>query len=408
MKYIRRDLERKFLRMSGFFKAVLVTGARQTGKTTMLKHLAQGHNRTYVSLDDFFARQLAQNDPVLFFQTYEPPLIIDEVQYAPQLFEQIKIICDRSDKTGLFWLTGSQQYSMMQNVSESLAGRIGIMTLYSMTRDEKQQIRYDTEFDFSLKSLTARKRTAGENNIKDIFCHIWQGGMPQLIAADEEQRTEYYNSYIDTYLMRDISEAGGITDMVRFRRFITACAALVSEPVNYRKLSEIAEISQPTAKEWLRLLEGLGIVYMLKPFANNQLKRLTRTPKLYFCDTGLCAYLSMWLTPEALMNGAASGHYFENYVVMELVKYYAYSPVKVNMTYYRDSNAKEIDLLIEENNSIHPVEIKKSASPDSREIRKFAIIDKTEFEHGMGGIICMCNDVIPIDRLNLYIPCNVI
>ena len=408
MKYIHRSLERKFLHMSEFFKAVLVTGARQTGKTTMLRHLAQGQDRTYVSLDDFFARQLAQTDPVLFFQTYEPPVIIDEVQYAPQLFEQIKIICDSREETGLFWLTGSQQYGMMQHVSESLAGRVGIMNLYSMTRDEKQEIDYPCEFDFTLRSLSARKSAAGENNIRDIFHHIWLGGMPQVLAADAEQRNEYYSSYIDTYLMRDISDAGGITDTVRFRSFITACAALVSEPVNYKRLAEIADISQPTAREWLHLLEGLGIIYRLRPFANNQLQRLTRTPKLYFCDTGLCAYLSMWLTPEALMNGAAAGHYFENYVVMEMVKYYAYSPSKVNLTYYRDSNAKEIDLLIEENNSIHPIEIKKSASPDYREIKKFSLIDRTEFEHGMGGIVCMCNDVVPIDNLNLYIPCNVI
>ena len=189
-----------------------------------------------------------------------------------------------------------------------------------------------------------------KNNIVEVFEHIWRGGMPQVLTADAEQRQEYYNSYVDTYLIRDVAEAGGITDTVRFRKFLNACAALTSEQINYKTLADAAEISQPTAKEWGRVLQGLGILYLLPPFANNALKRLAKTPKMYFCDTGLCAYLSMWLTRDTLMNGAASGHYFENYVVMELVKKYAYAKAKANLTYYRDSNAKEIDIFAEENN----------------------------------------------------------
>jgi len=200
---------------------------------------------------------LAKTDPVLFFQTYKSPVIIDEVQYAPELFSQIKIICDESDEPGLFWLTGSQQFAMMKNVRETLAGRIGILELYSLSKNEKD----------------------------GVSC---------------------------------------------------GCA-------------DAAEIAQPTAKEWLRLLEGWGIIYLLQPYSNNALKRLTKTPKLYFCDTGLCAHLSMWLTPETLMNGAASGHYFENFVVIEMLKGYAYSKMKVQMSYFRDSNAKEIDIFIEAN-----------------------------------------------------------
>ena len=208
--------------------------------------------------------------------------------------------------------------------------------------------------------------------------------------------------------MRDVTEEGGITDSVRFRKFLNACAALTAEQVNYKALAEAAEISQPTAKEWLRILQGLGIIYLLQPFANNELKRLTKTPKLYFCDTGLCAYLSMWLTRDTLMNGAASGHYFENHVVIELLKSYAYSPDKANLTYYRDANAKEIDVIIEENGLVHPLEIKKSASPDRREVRKYEVLDKTTLERGSGGIICMCEEVLPIDSKNCFIPCNLI
>ena len=409
MNYISRSLERKFIRMSEFFKAVLVTGARQVGKTTMLRHLSENQNRTYVTLDNLIARNLAKTDPVLFFQTYKPPIIIDEVQYAPELFSQIKIICDENqEKTGLFWLTGSQQFDMMKNVRETLAGRIGLLELYSLTINEKDYISFDNDLDFSLQCLQARKNQTAKNDIIHIFEHIWRGGMPQVLKADSEQRHEYYNAYINTYIMRDVAELGGVTDALRFGKFLTICAALVSEQINYKTLADSAEISLPTAKNWLRLLEGMGIVYLLQPYANNALKRLTKTPKLYFCDTGLAAHLSMWLTRDTLMNGAASGHFFENYVVMELLKNFAYSQHKANMTYYRDSNAKEIDIFIEENNLIHPLEIKKSANPDRRETKKFAVLEKASIEQGSGGIICLCEEAMPIDSKNSFIPCNLI
>lgn len=233
MKYITREIERKFLKMNTFFKAILVTGARQVGKTTMLKHLAQGNNRTYVSLDNAMARELAQTDPVLFFQTYKPPILIDEIQKAPALFAQIKIICDESDEKGLIWLTGSQQYSMMTQVRETLAGRIGILELYSLSQREKNGLIFEQDLDFSLDTLQARQKKVEKNDVIKVFQHIWEGGMPQVLGVDEEMRNEYYNSYIDTYLMRDVTEVGGITDSVKFRKFLAGCAALVSEQVNY-------------------------------------------------------------------------------------------------------------------------------------------------------------------------------
>lgn len=408
MKYVERALERKFLRMSSFFKAVLVTGARQVGKTTMLKHLADQQSRTYVTMDNTMARALAKSDPVLFFQTYKPPIIIDEIQKAPELFEQIKIMCDESEERGLFWLTGSQQYKTMKNIRETLAGRIGILELYSLSKNEVEGLHFPNELDFSLPCLLARQPLTKKNDIMDVFEYIWRGGMPDALLADAEQRQEYFNSYIETYLMRDVSEEGGITDTIRFRKFLNACAALVAEQVNYKTLAEAAEISQPTAKEWVRLLQGLGIIFLLPPYANNELKRLSKTPKLYFCDTGLCAYLSMWLTRDTLMQGAASGHFFENYVVIELLKNYAYAPYKANMTYYRDSNAKEIDVFVEENGVIHPLEIKKSANPDRREVKKYELLDKANLKRGSGGIVCMCEEVIPIDSQNCFIPCNLL
>ena len=408
MNYLKRELERKFLKMNDHFKAILVTGARQVGKTTMLKHLAENSNRTYVSLDNHMARDLAKSDPVLFFQTYQPPILIDEIQKAPELFEQIKIMCDESEEKGLFWITGSQQYKMMKQVRETLAGRIGILTLYSLSQREKLGILPDEDLDLSLPMLAKREQLFPKNNIVDVFNHIWTGGMPDVQNVDSEIRDEYFNSYVETYLMRDATEIGGITDTVKFSKFLSACAALVSQQVNYSTLAEAADISEPTAKTWLNVLQGLGIIYLLKPYENNELKRLVKMPKLYFCDTALCAFLSMWMSPETLMSGAASGHYYENYVVMEFVKTYAYSKSKANLSYYRDANAKEIDIFIEENDTIHPIEIKKSASPDKRETKKYSVIDKTTLQRGCGGIVCMCEEVIPIDSQNCFIPSNII
>ncbi|MDL2253670.1 ATP-binding protein [Ruminococcaceae bacterium OttesenSCG-928-I18] len=408
MQYIHRQLERKFMSMDGFFKAVLVTGARQVGKTTMLKHLAKEQNRNYVSLDNLAARNLAKSDPEVFFQRYTPPVIIDEVQYAPELFSQIKIICDASNETGLFWLTGSQQYSLMKNIRETLAGRIGILELYGLSQSEKLGVYPDDDLDFSMEGLIKRAAMVPQNSIVDVFEHIWRGGLPQVQLADAEQRQIYFNTYVETYLMRDVAELGGITDSLRFGRFLIACAALTGQQLNYKTLADAAEITQPTAKEWLRLLQGMGIVFLLQPYMNNELKRLTKTPKLYFTDTGLCAHLASWLTPETLMDGAASGSYFENYVVAELKKGYAYAKNQAKLSYYRDSNAKEIDIFVETDNEIHPLEVKKSAAPDKREVKKFAVLDKTSQNRGPGGIVCLCSEVIPIDAMDCYIPCNIL
>ena len=408
MAYIKRELERKFLEMNTFFKAILVTGARQVGKTTMLKHLAEGTGRTYVTLDDLSVRELAQTDPALFFQTYKPPILIDEVQHAPQLFERIKFLCDNSEETGQFWLTGSQRFGMMKHVRETLAGRIGILELFSLSQREKNGILYDEPLNFSFEDLKNRNELIPRNDAIQIYEHIWRGGMPQVQNANEEMRQEYFNSYVDTYLMRDVAELGGVTDSAKFLKLLKACAALTAQQVNYKTLADSAEISEPTAKEWVRLLEGLGIIYLLPPYSNNELKRLAKTPKLYFCDTGLCGFLSMWLTRDTLMNGAASGHFFENYVVIELLKYYAYSKTKANLFYYRDSNAKEVDVFVESDGFIHPLEIKKSASPDRREAAKFTLLDKASIPRGCGGIICMCENPLPIDDKNSFIPCFLI
>ena len=406
--YIHRSLERKFLKMSSAFKAVMVTGARQVGKSTMLKHLAQDTGRVYISMDDADVRELANRDPKLFFQMYQPPLLIDEVQKAPALFEQIKILCDESDERGRFWLTGSQSKKLMKQAGDSLAGRIGILKMYSLSEKELDGRPNDIPEDYSLSSLIQRSRSHPENNILDVYTRIWEGGMPDMISMDAELRREYWNSYIDAYLMRDAVDDNGIQDTEGFRKLLRACAAFSGELVNYNDLGNAAGVSGATAKEWVKVLQTMGIIFLLEPYFNNELKRMVKTPKLYFCDTGLCAFLSSWTSRDTLMNGAASGHYLENYVAGEMLRNSSYGEKKVNLNFYRDTNQKEIDLVMEMDGQLHPFEIKRAASPDKKAVRAFALLEKGGRVTGAGGIICMAAKPFPIDEKNSMIPVNLL
>ena len=408
MEYIKRDLERKFLHMSESFKAVMVVGARQVGKSTMLRHLAEGQNRTYVSMDDTQLRSLAQTEPRLFLQTYRPPILIDEVQKAPELFEEIKIICDSSGERGQFWLTGSQSKKLVKRAGDSLAGRLCVLKMYSLSAREKLGISPDEDLDFSLPSLLSRKRLFPSNNILTTFDNIWRGGLPDVQGKDEEQLGEYFNSYIETYLMRDAVDDYAITDTEGFRKFLRACAAFSGQLVNYNDLGLSADVSGVTAKEWVKVLQSMGIVFLLEPYSSNELKRLVKTPKLYFCDTGFCAYLSSWTTRDVLMNGAASGYYYENYVIAELLRHYAYGRNRVNLNFYRDSKMKEIDLIIEEAGILHPVEIKKSASPDKSAVKSFPVLKEGERTVGNGAVFCMSDAVLPVTETNFIVPSNII
>lgn len=408
MEYIHRELERKFLEADKFFKAVLVIGARQVGKSTMLKHLAREQNRTIVSMDNDYARELALRDPRLFFQTYKPPILIDEIQKAPNLLEYIKVMCDESEERGRFWLTGSQRKKIMERSRDTLAGRLGILRLYGLSYREKKGILDPEPLDFSMDCLLKRKKELPDNDIVEVFEHIWKGGYSDIQDANGEMAQTYYQSYIDHYLIADAVNNEGITDIDGFKRLIRASAALVGNLVNYRTLGEAAGVSEVTAKKWLGILQDMDVVYLLEPYSNNELQRLVKTPKLYFCDTGLCAYLTRWLTPDSLREGAAGGHFYENYVVMELVKNYAYARDGALLSFYRDDKAKEIDIFVEENGMIHPLEIKMSANPEKKEIRKFNVIEKTTLKRGPGGIICMFPAPFPIDAENSLIPSNII
>lgn len=408
MEYIQRELERKFMEMNASFKAIMVTGARQVGKTTMLKKLAQYEDRTYVSMDDARSRELAKRDVKLFFQMYRPPLLIDEVQKAPELFEEIKLICDNSEQTGLFWLTGSESKKLLKEAGDSLAGRICILKMYSLSQREKLGQAEIGAIDFTFESLKKREDKFAKNNINDVFQHIWDGGMPGTIGKTPEQREEYFESYINTYLMRDAVDDNGITDTVGFRSALNACAAFIGNILNYSDIAAAGNVSPTTAKTWVKILQNMGIIYLLAPYSNNELNRLIKTPKLYFCDTGLAAYLSMWPSKDVLMNGAASGHYFENYVIGELLRGYQYAPKRVNMTYYRDTNQKEVDVVIDDGAQLHPMEIKRAANLGTKAVKSFRVLEASGRKIGLGGVICMTDVVFPIDTGNVLIPCNII
>jgi hypothetical protein len=408
MDYIKRDLERKFLKMNAAFKVILLTGARQVGKTTMLKHLAKDGGRTYVSMDDIRNRELACSDPKLFFQMFKPPILIDEVQKAPELFDYIKLICDESEDTGLFWLTGSESKKLLKQAGDSLAGRICILKMYSLSQREKEGMADIGNIDYSFEGLCRRQEGFGNNDIEAVFSHIWKGGMPGTLSFDKEQLYEYYSSYIDTYLMRDAVGDNGITDTVGFQKVLTASAAFIGNLINYTDLAEAGGVSVPTAKSWIKVLQNMGIIYLLEPYSSNELKRLVKTPKLYFCDTGLASYLSMWTSKEVLMNGAASGHFYENYIIGEFVRTYAYGDAKANLTFYRDTNQKEIDLIVEEGGTLHPIEIKKSANPEKKVIKTFDVLKATSSTLGNGLVVCMTDKVFPVNECNFMVPSNII
>ena len=404
MTYIARHMEQKILDLSKFFSALLITGPRQAGKTTMLKELAarEGIGRGYVSLDDLNARDMAKNDPKLFLQLHKPPVIIDEAQYAPELFTYIKIHVDEHHMPGAFWLTGSQIYRLMRGVQESLAGRVALLHLSPLSQREITGMParpFMVDFDV----LLAESKTILPVSVPDMYERIWKGCMPGLLSGQSE-RDIFYSSYISTYLERDVRELSGAIDALKFNRFVTAAAARCSQLVNFTALAEDADIDIQTAKSWLNILETLGIVFLLHPYSNNVLKRTIRTPKLYFYDTGLVCYLTRWSSAEVAECGAMSGALLENFTVSELMKSYQNEGLSPYLYFYRDRDAKEIDVLLEGNGKLFPLEIKKTATPDKRIVRTFDVIEKSPLERGTGAVLCMAQEFSAFDRENLIVP----
>ena len=404
MKYIERDMEKVFLTASSQFKVVLVTGPRQVGKTTMLEKLMQGTNRKYVSLDDMEARTFATNDPKSFIEAYPPPIFIDEVQYAPNLFSYIKMRVDARKQNGDYWLSGSQIFKLMRGVSESLAGRVGLLDLFPLSQNEIYNRKECTPLSTDFEHLKSRTNGIPEATSVDIFTRIYNGCMPQLIANKSSNKERFYESYIRTYIERDVRDLSGDIDVLKFYRFMVAVAARTSQLINYKSIADDAGIDQVTAKNWLNILETLGIIFYLHPYSGNLLKRTIKSPKLYFYDCGLVAYLARWNTVETLMNGAQNGAIVENFVVSEINKGYYNSGLRPHIYYFRNKDGKEIDVLWEENGTLYPLEIKKTINPNTSLSNAFRVLEKSNKIIGNGGIVCMRNEFSPLDGQNSVIP----
>jgi len=411
IEYINRHIKNAFLKASAEYPALLLTGSRQTGKTTMLKRLMldeKNRKRTYISLDDYDALTLALGDPVMFFQTYKPPLLIDEVQYAPNLFTGIKRLIDKGANPGDFWMTGSQLFKMMKGVQESLAGRLALFHLSTLSQQEihsnLKPYAYKNDYELLLK----RQEKTSALTALDIYERIFNGSMPALVSGKFTDRRLYYSSYVKTYLERDVRDIAPGIDFLKFSNFIKAAAARTAQLINYKHIADDAEINQETAKVWLQLLETLGVIFYIRPYHHNILKRMIKTPKLYFYDSGLAVYLTKWESPQTLMNGAMNGAILENYCVSEIVKGYENSGVEPSLYFYRDKDLKEIDLLLEKDGSLEPIEIKKTASPSMGMISSFTALEKHPLCRGTGAVICLTEHLSAFDKNNLIVPMGLV
>lgn len=405
MQYITRHMEERVLQLSKSFSAIMITGPRQAGKTTMLKMLAEreGIGRRYVTLDDLSLRDMAKKDPAMFLQLYQPPILIDEVQYAPELFTYIKIIVDENKRPGDFWLTGSQVFRLMRGVQESLAGRVALLHMSPLSQREISGLE-PRAFTVDFDELREQNDKMKALSTPEIFERIWKGSMPSLVSGSIIDRDVFYSSYLSTYVERDVAELSGAVNALKFHRFITAAAARTAQLLNYNSIAEDADIDVSTAKSWINILETLGIIFFLHPYSNNVLKRTIKTPKLYFYDTGLVCYLTKWSSPEVAASGAASGALLENYTVSEIVKSYQNCGKEPFIYYYRDHDAKEIDVLLESDGKLFPIEIKKTALPERKITRVFSVIEKSPLQRGAGAVLCMAEHLSAFDKDNLIVP----
>jgi uncharacterized protein len=388
------------------FPVLLVTGARQVGKTTFLKHLSAG-KRTYVTMDDPRALDLARNDPPLFLQRYPPPLLIDEIQYAPELFPYLKMIVDKNRAPNQFWLTGSQQFHLMRGISESLAGRVALLQLLGLSRREMLS-RSSKPFVLQPKQLARQAANSDKITLKQLYHLIWRGSFPAIALNKRMNKDLFYSSYVQTYLQRDIHDLSRVGDQLSFLQFLRAACARTGQLLNLAELARDAGVAPNTAKTWLSILQSSGIAYLLEPFYANVTKRLVKTPKLYILDTGLCSYLTEWSSPETLEVGAMSGAILETWIIVELLKSYWHSGRRAPFYYYRDKDQKEIDLLIVEDGVICPFEIKKTASPGKDDLRHFQVLERLNMPIGAGGVICLSDDALPLTQNAWSIPAAII
>ena len=398
MVSIKRAALNEVLDASAEFPAVMVTGARQVGKTTLLKEAAEG-KRNFVSLDDLMMRDLARRDPQAFLRANPPPVTIDEIQYAPELLPYIKgVIDERPNECGRFWFSGSQQFHLMKNVSESLAGRVAIVQLGGISQGEEKGRTSDDVFSAGAKISFSDSW----DGIVEIYDRIHRGSFPALVSGRVKNRERFYGSYVRTYMERDVHDLARVADEDRFLKFIRAAAARTGQLLNLSELARDVGVSVPTAKDWLGILKASNLVFLLQPYSRNVTSRIVKTPKLYFTDTGLCSYLVGWDSPKALMNGAMAGAMMETFVVGELLKRAWNRGREPRFHFYRDRVGTEIDVLIEHNGVLEPIEIKRNTNPAVSDVKAFKKVSALGLNLGHGAVICPAERAMPLmDRVTV-------
>lgn len=401
--YLKRTISSTIRQTAAQFPVLLVMGPRQVGKTTCLKHVASD-KRNYVTLDDPQSRTLAREEPALFLQRFPAPVLIDEIQYAPELLPLIKIAVDNDNTPGQFWLTGSQQFHLMENVSESLAGRVGILNLLGMSNKELAR---HPERSIPFDTTNIQPHDTNLNLLK-LYEKIWRGSFPAIATNPDLDRDLFYSSYVQTYLQRDVKALTQVGDEIAFLTFLKTAAARTGQLLNMADMAHDACIAHNTAKNWLSILKTSGIIHLLQPYHANLNKRMIKSPKLYFLDTGLAAYLTEWTSFQTLEAGAMTGPIFETWVFAEIIKSYWHNGKPAPLYYYRDKDKKEIDLLIVKDGTIYPLEIKKTASPSKKDTRHFSVLNKLNLPIGPGAVICMSDKTMPITENIQAIPANAI
>ncbi len=402
--YRSRSLEDKLIAASAQFPVLLLTGPRQVGKTTLLRHLAEKERR-YVSLDDPAARELATSDPALFLQSWPAPLLIDEVQYAPQILPHIKMAVDEARTPGAYWLTGSQQFHLMRDISETLAGRLALVNLLGFSNREVEGQRLGAR-----PYLPSRERLEGHEGIDlaTLYQHIWLGSSPALVTGQVQDRDLFYSSYVSTYLQRDVRDLTQVGDLSAFTRFLRAVAARTGQLLNLSDLARDVDVSQPTAKAWLAVMEASWQVVLLQPWHSNLTRRLVKTPKLYMLDTGLASWLTRWSSAETLAAGAMAGPMLETWVVSEVLKSWWHRMATPPIYHYRDHDKREIDLLFEVDGALWPTEIKRSATARRSWTKAFGALDRLGPARGEGAVLSLVKQVTPLNAHDSAAPVGLI
>ena len=404
MAYIKRSLEQKILEISEDYSCLLLIGPRQVGKTTMLEHLMEKTERRKVTLDDAENRRLAKSDPALFLEMHPAPVLIDEVQYAPELFSYIKISVDNGAAPGSYWLTGSQAFQLMELAQESLAGRTAVIHMSTLSQSELYGDSVTEPLSLNISAINRRKDHLARCSSTEMFERIWNGGMPGHRSGRYRDRDVFYSSYIQTYINRDVTDMLPGVDKLLFADFIRAAACRVGQMLNVHDIAQDVGVSDDTAKRWLQVLEKSEVIFYLRPYSNNLLKRTVKTPKMYFFDTGLAAYLTKYSSPEILMNGAMNGAILENYTIAEIRKTWQNSGKECLIHYYRDKDTNEIDLVIETDGELHPMEIKNSTNPGTELASAFTILDKGSVPREAGAVLCLREELSAIDRNTFILP----